>query len=153
MALLLLIPAVAALALTLAVLGLTILRRRRGLPPALRGLAALAGAAAAALYTWGLLFLGSAVLDAEDGGTDSAPIRPCRLPDRREEVMRVVDYTIGYLPPRFVCEMRDGDSYTTGHVPGYVAPGVAVAALTGAGLAIAAGFVAEHHARRTPGRP
>lgn len=46
----------------------------------LRSLAAFCGAGACALYGWGLLYVGGAVLTAQDGGTDSAPPQSCRTP-------------------------------------------------------------------------
>ncbi|WKX69382.1 hypothetical protein [Streptomyces sp. XD-27] len=64
----------------------------------LRSLAALLGAAAAALYTWGLLHVAGAVLEAEDGGTGSSPLRPCRTPGGEERTLSVVDYTVDYMP-------------------------------------------------------
>ncbi|MEU8824611.1 hypothetical protein [Streptomyces sp. NPDC048636] len=98
----------------------------------LRIVAALLGCAAAALYTWGLLIVASAVLEAEDGGTDSSPIRPCRIASQGERVRHVIDYHVDYVPLRFICELTDGGSYADNSVPGYVNPAVLTFALTAA---------------------
>lgn len=98
----------------------------------LRALTALLGAAAAALYSWGLLHIAGAVLEAEDGGTDSSPLRPCRIPEERERVLHVIDYTVNYVPLRFVCETEGHGSYAAGSVPGYINPGVLGLALSAA---------------------
>lgn len=112
----------------------------------LRGLALCSGALAVALYCWGLLHVFGAVLEAEDGGADSAPVRPCRTgPTQGAETL---DYSIGYVPLRFVCETRGGGSYVADRVPGYVNPGTFGFALAGTLLAIGAGYEAELRARR-----
>ncbi len=118
--------------------------RRAELPAALLGFAALAGAATAALYAWGLLYVGGAVLEAEDGGADSSPILPCRADER---AAHVVDYSVSFLPLDFVCETGDGDSYRAGEVPGYVTPAAIGFALAAAGLAVASGYVSEARLR------
>ncbi|MEU9032682.1 hypothetical protein AB0D46_35295 [Streptomyces sp. NPDC048383] len=104
----------------------------------LRGSAAFLAAAAVALYTWGLLHLAGTVLDAEDGGTDSSPLRPCRVPGHPERAAEVVDYTVSYVPLRFLCEEKDGESYSAKSVPAYVNPavlGFALAAVACVGAA------------------
>ncbi|GAA3794989.1 hypothetical protein ACFS5L_30705 [Streptomyces phyllanthi] len=121
--------------------------RGSGPGPGLRALGALAGAGAAAVYVWGLLHVVGSVVEAEDGGTNSSPIRPCRMPGREADVVHVVDYSVQYMPLRFVCEDGDGDGYASDDVPGYINPVVVALALTGAALAIAAGFASEHRAR------
>uniref|UniRef100_A0AAU2JT91 Integral membrane protein n=1 Tax=Streptomyces sp. NBC_00049 TaxID=2903617 RepID=A0AAU2JT91_9ACTN len=103
-----------------------------------RGLTALLGAVAAACYAWGVLHVAGAVLGAEDGGTDSTPLRPCRTPGQEERASQVVDYSVDYVPLRFVCETADGGSYAAERVPGYVNPAVAVLALGAAGAGAAA---------------
>ena len=114
--------------------------RRAQLPTALLGFAALAGAVTAAVYAWGLLHVGGAILEAEDGGADSSPIVPCRADERAAQV---VDYTVSFVPLDFVCETGDGNSYRAGEVPGYVAPAALGSALAAAGLAMASGYVSE----------
>nr|WP_240983105.1 hypothetical protein [Streptomyces sp. S3(2020)] len=125
--------------------------RRSGLPVLLRGLAALAGAVAAACYAWGLLIVCGAVLTAEDGGTDSSPPQSCRTAgwwERHERGIEIVDWSVNYVPLGFVCETSDGGSYDNGDVPGYVSPVVAGFGLGGVGAAIAAGYATELGARR-----
>jgi hypothetical protein len=114
----------------------------------LRSVAALLGAVAAALYTWGLLLVTGAVLDAEDGGTDSSPLRPCRTPGQWERALSVVDYTVDYVPLRFVCETKGGGTYSAESVPGYVNPAVLGFALAAAVCVGAAALESEGRAGR-----
>jgi hypothetical protein len=116
----------------------------------LRSATALLGAAAAALYTWGLLLIAGAVLEAQDGGTDSSPLRPCRTPGQWERALSVVDYTVNYVPLRFVCETKDGGTYAAESVPGYVNPAVLGLALAAAVCAGTAAIEAERGARQDP---
>ncbi|MFD7293320.1 hypothetical protein ACFV9W_08535 [Streptomyces sp. NPDC059897] len=115
---------------------------------ALRGAAALAGAVAAALYAWGLLGVAGAVLTAEDGGTGSSPVIPCRTGDMGRDA-HIVDYTVRYVPLGFVCETSDGrGSYATDDVPGYVNPGAALFGLSAVVGAVGVGYRGELRARR-----
>ncbi|WP_405768676.1 hypothetical protein [Streptomyces sp. NBC_01538] len=112
----------------------------------LRLLALISGALALALYCWGLLHLLGAVLAAEDGGADSAPVRPCRSVGAGAG--EVSGYSVSYVPLRFVCETRGGGSYVSDQVPGYVNPGALGFALAGTALGVGAGYEAESRARR-----
>ncbi len=96
----------------------------------LRTVVLFAGAGAVAVYTWGLLHVGWAVLRAEDGGTGSAPIEPCAGPPMASHVD---GYAVGYLPLRFECELSGGGAYVAPSVPGYVNPATAVLAMTAGG--------------------
>lgn len=116
----------------------------------LRSAAALLGAVAAGLYTWGLLLVAGAVLEAEDGGTDSAPLRPCRTPGEWERALTVIDYSVDYVPLRFVCETTGGGSYSAEVVPGHVNPTVLLVALAAAGCAVGARLNPAGRARRDP---
>jgi hypothetical protein len=106
----------------------------------LRGFATLAGLVALAVYTWGLLHLAGAILDAEDGGTGSAPLPPCRGND---QVVHVIDYSVSYFPLSFDCETKDGGSYASGAIPGYVNPVAVGSALAAVGCAVASAYAAE----------
>lgn len=106
----------------------------------LRGLAMLAVLVALAVYTWGLLHLAGAVLEAEDGGANSAPLPPCR---GNMQVVHVIDYSVSFLPLSFDCEMKDGDSYSADAIPGYVNPVAVGSALASVGCAVASAYVAE----------
>ncbi|MGC9377500.1 hypothetical protein [Streptomyces sp. MH13] len=119
--------------------------RKPGAP--FRVVAGVAGGAAVLLYLWGLLCVGFAAMEAEDGGTGSAPPRPCRTGVPPELSGRVIDHSVSYLPLRFSCETTDGDAYDSADVPGYVNPGVAVLALTAVAGAVAAGCASELRAR------
>lgn len=118
--------------------------RRVQLPTALRGFAALAGAVAALVYAWGLLYALGAILEAEDGGTGSSPLVPCRGDVR---AVHVIDYSVSFLPLDFVCETSDGDSYEADEVPGYVTPVAVGLALAAVGCAVSSAYVTELRAR------
>jgi len=117
----------------------------------LRFVAVLLGAGAVALYAWGLLHVAGAVVDAEDGGADSSPLRPCRT--RPERAVHVVDYTVDYLPLRFVCETNDGGSYAAESVPDYINPAVLGLALAAAVCAGAAAVDPRSRSRSGAGGP
>ncbi|WP_432100863.1 hypothetical protein [Streptomyces sp. WAC 04229] len=112
-----------------------------------RVLAGCAAAGAVLLYAWGALCVAFAVMEAEDGGTGSAPLRPCRTGQHPELSARVVGYSVSWLPLGFRCETSDGEGYASDDVPGYVNPAAAVLALTAVGSAVAAGYSTELRAR------
>ncbi|MCI3273917.1 hypothetical protein [Streptomyces cylindrosporus] len=114
---------------------------RGGLAPSLRALAHLVGAGAAVLYALGMLVVAGAVLEAEDGGTDSSPIIPCRTGVTASDY-RIDDYRVWYVPVRFVCHRSDGSTYDR-EVPGYVNPALAALTVTGVGLRVSARYVDE----------
>ncbi|WP_235614539.1 hypothetical protein [Streptomyces ambofaciens] len=118
---------------------------RAGAP--FRAVAAVAGAGAVLLYAWGALCVGFAVMQAEDGGTGSSPMPPCRSGVSPEQAGRVIDYEASLLPPRFRCETTDGGGYDSAEVPGYAGPGAAVLALTAVAGAVAAGWATGRRAR------
>ncbi|MGW3816032.1 hypothetical protein [Streptomyces sp. NPDC005046] len=123
-------------------------KRRVEATVALRTLAAFSGALAVALYAWGLLYVAGSLMEAEDGGTDSAPARPCRTSgwmERHERGIEISGYSVSYVPLGFVCETSDGGSYDI--VPGYIGPAAVGFALASAGCAISAGYVTELRAR------
>ncbi|MFR0358430.1 hypothetical protein [Streptomyces sediminimaris] len=138
-----------ATALVLVIRGLRkALGRGRHLPgQALRAAAFVLGGAAVGVYAWGMAHAGLAVLDAEDGGTGSSPIRPCRQADP-ERAVHVVDYHVGFVPLDFECRLSGGGSYTASTVPGYVNPATAVLGLAGIVCGIFSAADAER--RRTP---
>ncbi|MGX9886211.1 hypothetical protein [Streptomyces sp. NPDC002276] len=115
----------------------------------LRKLAGAAGLAAFALYLWGLLYVLGALFQAEDGGANSSPILPCRTTNGEEggpedpRAAQVVDYSVDFVPLRFVCETTGGGSYVTRTVPGYVNPAVGGLVLAALGCWVAALVVAE----------
>ncbi|WP_338696275.1 hypothetical protein V2W30_12990 [Streptomyces sp. Q6] len=116
-----------------------------GLRP--RGLAALAAALTCALYAWGLLHVVGAVLDAEDGGTDSAPPRPCRSAPRAV-APGYLDHHVDLLPLRFVCDTESAGGDTADTVPPYVNPALLVTGLTTVGLGVCAVVAHERDERR-----
>jgi hypothetical protein len=110
-----------------------------------RQLATAAGLAALALDLWGLLPLMGAIMSAEDGGTDSSPLVPCRPANwwYDEKALSVTGYSVDFVPLRFVCETKGGGSFVADAVPGYVNPGVVVLALVAVGCRGAALFQGE----------
>ncbi|WP_328923316.1 hypothetical protein OG429_00695 [Streptomyces sp. NBC_00190] len=78
-------------------------------------------AIALGVYAWGLLHVTGAVMSAEDGGTNSIPIPPCRTPGWEQRAEGITGYRVEYIPLRFVCETDDIGDYTVS-VPGYVNP-------------------------------
>ncbi|MFE5397623.1 hypothetical protein ACFQ9U_24075 [Streptomyces sp. NPDC056568] len=112
-----------------------------------RALAGVAGAGAVLLYAWGALCVGFAVMGAEDGGTDSSPMQPCRTGVSQELSGRVIDYDASLLPLGFRCETTDGGGYDSAEIPGYANPGVAVLALTAVAGAVVARRAAGRQAR------
>ncbi|MEU8407498.1 hypothetical protein AB0C19_14995 [Micromonospora sp. NPDC048842] len=133
----------AVIATVLTVSGFRAMVRKSERSGRLRSAALLVGAGAIALYAWGLLNLGYAVLQAEDGGAGSAPVGPCREAGPPVASL-VVDYDVTFLPLRFECRLSGGGSYVTSSVPGYVTPGTA-----GLGLVAATcGVLATTTARR-----
>ncbi|MGW7438584.1 hypothetical protein [Streptomyces sp. NPDC054849] len=89
-------------------------------------------AIAVGVYAWGLLHVTGAVLSAEDGGTNSTPIPPCRTPGWEHRAEGIAGYRVQYVPLRFVCETDDVGDYTTS-VPDLVNP---VSFLLGLGAAV-----------------
>ncbi|MFJ4868985.1 hypothetical protein [Streptomyces sp. NPDC088757] len=121
---------------------------RTGRRTRLRCAAALAGAGAAAVYAWGLLLLGLAVLYTDDSGSDAFPPRPCRIAGVPEAAADVVGYRAEYLPPRYVCLRQGGGSYRTDDVPGFVGPGTVGLTATAAVCVLLAGTTAPTSPRK-----
>jgi hypothetical protein len=140
--------AVAAVVLT--VRALSALRKNRERPQRgwQRMAALLACSGAVSLYVWGMLHVLGAVLQAEDGGTASSPLGPCREAGD-QLASRVVGYDVGYAWLRFDCQLSDGGTYTTSAVPGYVNPAAALLGVTG--FVVAA--VPTERANRRPSVP
>ncbi|MBG0851862.1 hypothetical protein I2W78_08395 [Streptomyces spinoverrucosus] len=120
--------------------------RRANTATRFRALAAFAGAAAAALYAWGALHVLGAYVEVEDGGTGSAPIRPCLAAGGPQKAAVTLRADVQVVPIRLVCHTKTGESYAAG-VPGYVNPAVAFLALSSALLAVGAGYASELTAR------
>lgn len=91
-----------------------------------RALGLLAGGLALGTYAWGLVHVAGGWLEAEDGGTDSSPLRPCRDHLEEERALQVVGYDLDVIPPGFSCELSDGTSVEIPVVPAYVTPVVMV---------------------------
>lgn len=103
--------------------------RQRSAMKRLGAASLLVAGAAVGTYAWGMGHLAGAVLEAEDGGTDSSPLRPCREAGA-EKAAQVIDYGVDLVPLRFNCHRLDGESYATSSVPGYINPTTAILGLT-----------------------
>ncbi|MER6445010.1 hypothetical protein DEJ51_02200 [Streptomyces venezuelae] len=95
--------------------------RRAGSGAWLRTAGFAQAAIAVGVYAWGLLHVTGAVVAAEDGGTNSVPITPCRTQGWETRGEGITGYRVEYVPLRFVCETDDVGDYATS-VPGYVNP-------------------------------
>lgn len=140
-------------AIGLACFGLAALARprpgRTGTGRSSRGLAALAGAAAVAMYVWGALHIVGALIEAESGGADSSPAPACVRAGGVGNAAHVDGYRIDYLPVRFVCHLeKGGGSFTADSAPRYVAPAVLGLGLTAVALPILTAFASECRLRR-----
>ncbi|MEV7612756.1 hypothetical protein [Streptomyces sp. NPDC089799] len=135
--LLLLVPAGLILPFVFAGRAVRVLARAGGPPGAgsgdrLRTAGFAQAAIAVGVYAWGLLNVTGAVVSAEDGGTNSIPLPPCRTQGWEHRAEAISGYRVEYVPLRFVCESDDIGTYTTS-VPGYVNP---VAFLFGLGAVV-----------------
>lgn len=134
----------------LAVRGFGAVRKNRGNPRRgwLRMAALLAGSGAVSVYVWGMLHVTWAVMEAEDGGTGSSPLIPCR-----EAGVPIIDHVRGYdvdfIPLRFQCQLDDGTAYTTSDVAAYVTPAAALLGLT---AVICGGLAADSRTPPTGGQ-
>ncbi|MEU2505721.1 hypothetical protein ABZ621_13500 [Streptomyces sp. NPDC007863] len=127
--------------------------RRADRETRLRCGAALSAAAAAALYAWGLLGVGLAVLTTDDSGTGAFPSRPCRVAGDPGAAADVAGHRVSYLPPRYLCVRRDGSEYaadTGGRSAGPAALALLAIAGVSAGLALAE---PRHNARGRTVKP
>lgn len=118
-------------AVVLAVRALLALRKSPGRPRRgwQRTAALLACSGAVSLHVWGMLHVLGAVSQAEDGGTGSSPLGPCR--EAGDQIAsHVVGYDVGYGWLGFDCKLSDGSRYTTSVVPGYVNPATALLGVT-----------------------
>lgn len=96
-----------------------------------------------------MLHVAGAVLAAEDGGTGSSPLLPCRESIPSEQALKVIDYDVDFVPLRFVCVTTDGTDYAAGSVPGHVNVVVYGCAVVAALCAGAAALEAGRRVRPT----
>jgi hypothetical protein len=142
------------LALVMVVCGVVVAVRAGRRSPAMRlraGALLVLGVAIGA-YAWGMAHVGMAVLQAEDGGTDSSPLRPCRGEADAATVAQVVDYQVGLVPLRFECQLDGGGSYVTSAVPGYLNPVAGIFGVAGiAGIVFSASSAGRPSAKPEKG--
>jgi hypothetical protein len=139
--LLLLVPAALVVTVALARWGYAAGRarlRRTGGRIWLWNIATILGAIAVFWYAVGLLAVGTAIVSAEDGGTDSSPLRPCRAPGQEERALHVIDYSVRFVPLRFVCVTKNEPDYPAESIPDVNLPvlGFTLAAAACAGAAL-----------------
>ncbi|MEU6540235.1 hypothetical protein [Streptomyces sp. NPDC047000] len=113
----------------------------------LRPAALLVGGAAIFMYMWGTLHVTLAVMQAEDGGTNSSPPGPCRAAGL-DKASHVDGYRVSYLPIRFECRLDSGGAYASSSVPGYVNPAVAVLGLTAVTCGVLTAVAGERAGRK-----
>ncbi|GGR43914.1 hypothetical protein [Streptomyces roseolus] len=109
--------------------------------------AALAAAAAAALYAWGLLGVGLALVVTDESGTDAFPPRPCRVEGDPGAASDVVGHRVTYLPPRYSCVRQDGDAYAIDTGGGAAGPAAVVLLAASGAFACLALAEPRHNAR------
>ncbi|MEU8876224.1 hypothetical protein AB0D24_34810 [Streptomyces javensis] len=111
--------------------------------------ASLAAAAAASIYALGLF----AVLTSEqefNNGADSVPAPACREGFDPGVVQRLSHHRYSYLPLRFDCVLDDGTFYSSDPRYAWMNWMALLLALSGASLAIGAGYMTELRARKHP---
>jgi hypothetical protein len=139
---------ITAFALVIGAIVLAVMRGRHSTAFRLQAVALVAAAAAIGMYAWGLGHVVGAVFEADENGTDSSPLRPCRGEAAAETVARVNGYQVGFMPLRFECRLEGGGSYTTSSVPTYVNPATVALTL----MAIALGGLSATLVQRQPSR-
>ncbi|GFH37804.1 hypothetical protein [Streptomyces pacificus] len=118
----------------LAIRGVRLLSRtgtKRATLALIKGVAALACACSAAVYTWGLLHL--MILD------ESGQAQACSERLNSEQYEFVDGYEYSFIPLSFNCRVNSGQTYEA-VVPGYVNPTTGMFGLTAAALTVAARY-------------
>ncbi|MFJ8843463.1 hypothetical protein ACIRFF_11220 [Streptomyces cyaneofuscatus] len=91
----------------------------------LRGMAIFAAVVTVVLYLFGLMLVGFAVSEV-GSGADSTPMHQCRYALDRPGSAAVDAHEVQYLPPRVLCRTTDGREFTSGVVPSWLNPTLAV---------------------------
>ncbi|MFB7430705.1 hypothetical protein ACFCZ5_05135 [Streptomyces microflavus] len=107
----------------------------------LRGTAIFAAAVTVVLYLFGLLLVGVALSEA-GSGADSTPMHQCRDAGNVQVDARQVQF----LPLRVLCRTPDGREFTSGVVPPWLNPALAVSFAATVALAAAAFVQADRRA-------
>ncbi|MFW3460713.1 hypothetical protein ACN24K_07985 [Streptomyces microflavus] len=106
----------------------------------LRGTAIFAAAVTVVLYLFGLLLVGVALSEAESGA-DSTPMHQCR-----DAGVQVDARQVQFLPLRVLCRTPDGREFTSGVVPPWLNPTLAVSFAATVALTAAAFVQADRRA-------
>ncbi|MET8342831.1 hypothetical protein [Streptomyces microflavus] len=111
----------------------------------LRGTAIFAAAVTVALYLFGLLLVGVALSEA-GSGADSTPMHQCRDAGDRRQNVQVDAAQVQFLPLRLLCRTPDGREFTSGVVPPWLNPTLAVSFAATVALTAAAFVQADRRA-------
>ncbi|MET8375666.1 hypothetical protein [Streptomyces microflavus] len=111
----------------------------------LRGTAIFAAAVTVALYLFGLLLVGIALSEA-GSGADSTPMHQCRDAGDRPQNVQVDARQVQFLPLRVLCRTPDGREFTSGVIPPWLNPALAVSFAATVALTAAAFVQADRRA-------
>ncbi|MEV8446865.1 hypothetical protein [Streptomyces parvus] len=111
----------------------------------LRGTAIFAVATTAVLYLLGLLLVGLTVSEV-GSGTNSTPMHQCVYASNVPEGAQVETHEVRYLPVHILCRTTDGREFTSGVVPSWLNPALAVSFAATVALAAAAFVQADRRA-------
>ncbi|WP_124264297.1 hypothetical protein [Streptomyces sp. ADI98-10] len=114
----------------------------------LRGMSIFAASVTVVLYLFGLLLVGFAVSEV-GSGADSTPMHQCRYAPGLPEGAHVETHEVRYLPVHVLCRTSDGQEFTSGVVPSWLNPTLAVSFAATVALTAAAFVQAD---RRAAGR-
>ncbi|MFF8985846.1 hypothetical protein ACF08E_20990 [Streptomyces globisporus] len=116
-----------------------------GASTVLRGTAIFAAAVTAVLYVLGLLLAGFAVSEV-GSGADSTPMHQCRYAPDRPEDARVETHDVRFIQVDVLCRTTDGREFSSGVVPSWLNPALAVSFAATVALAAAAFVQADRRA-------
>ncbi|MFE6701690.1 hypothetical protein [Streptomyces sp. NPDC057718] len=111
----------------------------------LRGTAIFAAGVTVVLYLFGLLLVGVALSEA-GSGADSTPMHQCRDAGDEPRNVQVDARHVRFLLLRVLCRTPDGREFTSGVVPSWLNPALAVSFAATVALAAAAFVQADRRA-------
>lgn len=91
----------------------------------LRGTAIFAASVTVVLYLFGLLLVGLTVSEV-GSGTNSTPMHQCVYAPNVPEGAHVETHEVRYLPVQILCHTTDGRVFSSGMVPSWLNPALAV---------------------------
>ncbi|WP_432079374.1 hypothetical protein [Streptomyces sp. YPW6] len=111
----------------------------------LRSTAVFAASTTVLLYLLGLLLAGFAVSEV-GSGADSTPMHQCRYASGLPEGARVETHEVRFIPVNVLCRTADGRLFTSGVVPSWLNPALAVSFAATVALTAAAFVQADRRA-------